>query len=119
MLLCVILIFFGSVIALGYNPIPSYDVPVYHKANFLEKQNGEKSKLQVNKSKRIMNVRIVALPPVTTHVWIYSMDGHDVLGPYEVIGDGLISVQIDDRDWGVYVESDGHAEVDVWTSPIP
>ena len=118
-LLSVILIFLGSTIVSGYNPIPSYDVPICHKANFLEKQGSEKSKKPDTKGRRQMNIRTVAYPTVTTTIWIYSIDGKDVLGPFEQIGSGLITREIDDREWGVYVESDGHAVVDIWTTPIP
>jgi len=113
-LLSIILIFLGSTIAFGYNPIPSFNVPVYQKSNFLEKPGvGNKHDA---KGRRNMNIRITTLPTVVTTIWIYSIDGKNIQGPFVVIGDGLISIPIDDRDWGTYIESDGHTTVDVWTS---
>jgi len=47
-------------------------------------------------------------------VWIYSLDEQDILGPYNVSCEELLSVEIDERDWGVVVQSEYHVYVDVW-----
>jgi hypothetical protein len=49
-------------------------------------------------------------------VCVYSLDGQTILGPYTVYGGEILSVPIDDREWGVYVESDDEITVDVWIS---
>jgi hypothetical protein len=117
--LLLILILFGSTTLFGAHPIPSYDVPVYYKANFLEKPGTSKLRMANTKGKRTLTVKVYTNPGTTTWVWFYSIDGLSVLGPYVVSGEGQISVEIDDRDWGVYIETDGHVIVDVWSSPIP
>jgi len=47
-------------------------------------------------------------------VWVYSLDGETILGPYTVNGGDVLSVPIDDRDWGVLVSTDDDITVDVW-----
>ena len=47
-------------------------------------------------------------------VWIYSIDGLDILGPYYVTCGNTLEVEIDDREWGALVESDMDINVSVW-----
>ena len=105
----------------GQNPIPSFNVPVYHLANFQESQPP--------KGKRDMNVIIhgVEVPYSDTckaTVWVYSLDRNDILGPYTLYNEETLSVGIDDREWGVIIESEDHVTADVWISdegkmPVP
>jgi len=47
-------------------------------------------------------------------VWIYSLDGLDILGPYYLACGNTLEVEIDDREWGALVESDMDINVSVW-----
>ena len=99
----------------GTNPIPSYNVPVYHIANFQEKSAYAKSK-GTSKEKRNLIIRTSSLngPSCNCIVMAYSLDGRDVIGPDTIGCNQQISFEIDERDWGVVVESDDHVTVDVW-----
>lgn len=50
----------------------------------------------------------------TATVWVYSLDQTTVLGPYTVTCGQTLSVPIDERQWGVLVESEEEVIVDVW-----
>jgi hypothetical protein len=116
----VCLFILGISTVLASLPIPSYDVPVYHQANFQEKGTNKGQKAPV-KGKRQMNVsaQYVNPPPngfshPPASIWIYSLDGHDSYGPFITINDTVIQHDIDDREWGAYVECDDHVKVSIW-----
>ena len=96
-------------------PIPSYDVLIKKGANFQELKpvNGktilEKRKVYVHSS-----CTTLGLGSCSASVWVYSLDGRTILGPYLLVGDDLISVDIDEREWGVYVIADSPINIDVW-----
>ena len=50
-------------------------------------------------------------------VWVYSLDGRDILGPYCIIGNGGLSVTVDNRLWDVMVQCSDKKIVSVWTDP--
>jgi len=50
----------------------------------------------------------------TATVWVYSLDGQTVYGPYTMHGGDILRVEIDDREWGAYVVSNDLVTVDVW-----
>lgn len=94
-------------------PIPSNNVSVRERANFQESQPA--------RGKRKMNVWVQCsgssfAGTCQATVWIYSLDGQTILGPFTVNGGETLSVQIDDRAWGVYMQTDNNIIVDVWTS---
>jgi hypothetical protein len=105
-------------------PIPSYDVPIRNGANFQEKEEGGKGHDGTGtigndiKNKRDLDVRSTVPPghmPVIT-VWVYSLDGHDVLGPFTMYGNDFLVVSVDDREWGVAVQCVDKVYVSVWFS---
>ena len=98
-------------------PIPSYNVPVDDNyARFQE--NVQPNYPDASLEKRDVHVIIISRNPETPScqatVWIYSLDGLDVLGPYTVMCGGTLVVPVDGRQWGVLVESASEIEVDVW-----
>jgi hypothetical protein len=96
-------------------PIPSYGIPVYHIANFTEK-NPDKSVKGEYKERRSMWVRTTGGgTPGNVRVIIYSLDGKNVIGPDTLGGTDLKSYEIDGREWGIIIECDEHVQVDVWT----
>lgn len=59
-------------------------------------------------------VTSVGTKSCTATVWVYSLDQTTVLGPYTVTCGQTLSVPIDERQWGVLVESEEEVIVDVW-----
>jgi hypothetical protein len=98
-------------------PIPSYNTPVNYRANFEEKKYGI-SQENSSREKRKVIVRTVCgsagITSCTALVWVYSLDGQTIYGPFIVNPGTDLIVDIDDRLWGVYVESDDPIIVDVW-----
>jgi len=112
-------VFFFAQIAyvLAYMPIPAYKVPVGHHQNFVEKPGGKKGDHDP-KAKRDMHVQssVTSGKPTLAIIWVYSLDGQDILGPFYLLSGQSIDVPIDARDWGVYVQSDDHVIISVWVS---
>jgi hypothetical protein len=118
LLLTVLLFFISSIAALAYEPIPSYKVPIMHHQNFLEKRttlDGDPAP----KGKRDMNIQSSASTngkPTLVIVWVYSQDGRDILGPYYIMAGQLLTVPVDEREWGVFVICDDHVYISVYTT---
>ncbi|MDP1623862.1 MAG: hypothetical protein Q8M08_16165 [Bacteroidales bacterium] len=97
-------------------PIPSFNIPVFGRALFQE--NIHLSTDNTDGRRRIhIQVSSQKTPdtlanPVT--VWIYSIDHTTVIGPYSVIYGVTLTVDIDDREWGVMVEARETVVVSVW-----
>jgi len=99
------------------NPIPSYNFPVSGHANFQEKEFVSvhhdnclgKRDVVVQTTCGSSGVMIC-----TATVWVYSLDGQTIYGPYTMHGGDTLRVEIDDREWGVYVLTDDIVIVNVW-----
>ena len=123
-LLFLTLLFFVFQLSLvrAEQPIPSYHARIYHMGNFLEHNNGfERTPLIVKSTKEKRDIEIQATvatgnPKGVAIIYVYSSDMKDILGPFLVNSDETLSVPVDDREWGVFVISDNHIYVDVWTS---
>jgi hypothetical protein len=104
-------------------PIPSFKTPVNGKANFQERSLSmlDNDSLIYGKRQIIITVTCVgkAIGECSATVWVYSLDGRDILGPYTVYGGGSLYVNIDDREWGVYVQTDDQITVSVWIESTP
>ena len=100
--------------AKAVKPIPSYHAPMFGLANFQEKHTGLKSE---PKEKRDMNVvsTVSGGGPKVAIVFIYSLDFKNILGPFYLYNEDKITVEIDGREWGVFVQSSDHMEISVWT----
>jgi hypothetical protein len=118
------ILFFGIIFFLmalqslkAQNPIPSYNFPVVVHANFQERRT------ESDQSRNCLGKRDVVVQTTcgsstilncSATVWVYSLDGETVYGPFTVYGGETLRVEIDDREWGVYVESNDDVIVDVW-----
>lgn len=95
-------------------PIPSYDVTVTGYANFKDNLHVQNNPV---KARRDIHVQVrsgtESLNCQAT-VWVYSLDQTTVLGPYTVTCGQTLTVPIDERQWGVLVESEEAVIVDVW-----
>ena len=114
-IICLTLFLFGIGVmpVSAQNPIPSYNVPVYHAANFQE-QNKSSNANHSTLGKRVIIVNAQGAPTTKTTIYVYSLDLRDILGPFKLEGEDILYVDIDMREWGVYVESEGDLVVDVW-----
>jgi hypothetical protein len=115
------ILFFFLALASNYlhaqNPIPSLNIPVNVRANFQELKNGINYQMKNDRGRRILHVDAQHGSSILANcgqVWVYSLDGLDVIGPFPLCAGGSLSVEIDNRDWGALVESDAHLVVDVW-----
>lgn len=111
LLLNLVVILTGFTSLMAQNPIPSYDFPVYRIANFQEN-----AKMTLGRRKMNVQVQCVsfAMENCFATVYIYRLDGRIKYGPYTVYGGETLSVDIDDNEWGVLVESDDHVKVSIW-----
>ena len=115
-LFLIFLVFWGVLSLKAQFPIPSYNIPVTHAVNFEESTNKPIVK-EATKGKRKIKVIVRSEESggsCEATVWIYSLDQMDILGPFTVSCEELLSVEIDERDWGVLVQSDNHVYADVW-----
>jgi len=52
--------------------------------------------------------------PDPVAVWVFTIDQTTILGPFYLGCDQILEVPIDDRAWGVLIESEDEILVDVW-----
>lgn len=115
----VILILSIGYVRLNAQPIPVYTIPssdidVNGYANFIENYSNSSSPDQVLE-KRQVNVQIKSVTHgCQVNIWVYTLDRTTILGPYTMTGDDLLTVEIDDNEWGVLVESEDEVLVSVW-----
>jgi len=96
-------------------PIPSYNVQVTSNAVFKETHQSQISIRPAEK--RVLDVQVKStssLSECQATVWVYSLDLTTVLGPYTVSCSQPLQVEIDERDWGVYVSTEQNLLVSVW-----
>jgi len=98
-------------------PIPSYDVCINDYATFQEDES-EQSPVEQVLAKRMLYIRASCGNKETgtcqATVWFYSLDRQTVYGPFTIYGDETIPREIDQRAWGVLVESEDGIYIDVW-----
>jgi hypothetical protein len=120
-----LLIIYYSGIALSMNaqyPIPSYNVPLCPRATFTEKGIVPQSKKNAPAGKKILIIHIGHMTPDTIRnmitVYVYSLDGTTILGPFYVTSDTTLTIPIDEREWGVLVNDQCEVEVSVWIDEL-
>jgi hypothetical protein len=101
--------------------IPAWNTPVYYRANFREQSKGISFASRTLRGKRVLHID--AHPGNTTPVscgtvYVYSLDRVCILGPYQLCEGESLVVDIDEREWNVYIESEAHLEVDVWIEEL-
>ena len=98
-------------------PIPSFKVAIDSGfARFQE--NIPRNEPNSSREKRNIYIKVYTNIPIIQNcqaqVWVYSLDGLDTLGPYTVMCGGTLVVEIDEREWGVLVQSNSSILTDVW-----
>jgi len=124
LLITFVLLIAGSLQLFPAKPIPSFDVKMTVRANFQEKHIG-----QTGKEKRQMNIETSTATPVwgtnenppggDAIVYLYKLNGSKVLGPFEISNDDVLTVPIDNSEWGVVIEMTKPGPsvlASVWTS---
>jgi hypothetical protein len=98
-------------------PIPSFRVAI-DSAYVRFQENIHRNSLDVSRAKRIMNVKIISNSLTKLNcqaqVSVYSLDGLDTLGPFTVLCGNTLVVEIDEREWGVLVQTNSSILTDVW-----
>jgi hypothetical protein len=116
-ILLLIFMMCGSKLMLAQYPIPSWSIDVCKQATF-EEQSGLNESPAIILAKRMVDVHVTSKKASQSSyvaaVWIYSLDRTTIFGPYYMVDDETKQVEIDDRLWGVYVETDEEITVDVW-----
>jgi hypothetical protein len=96
------------------HPIPSYSAPVMGRALFVTDTNLPDGKTTI-KIRRICSISLgVPKEPAFVRVWVFSIDQVTILGPFYLGCNQTLEVPIDDREWGVLVESVEEVVLDVW-----
>jgi len=117
LMLIILLLLIGANSVQAQYPIPSFNILVNDSATFRERIACE-TQNQQSRGKRRMIVKIICAKAVlytcSATVWVYSLDGLDVLGPYLVTDETTLGVDIDDRAWGTRVVTEDAVLVDVW-----
>jgi hypothetical protein len=118
----VILFFTGMNISLAQlakvNPIPFYNYPLTEQyAAFQEQGSGE------TREKREMDVEVTtsssdAMADLFARVWIVKKNGTQVLGPFTVFCDEILSVELPKGKWGVIVNCGWDVNVSVWIDKV-
>jgi hypothetical protein len=98
-------------------PIPSYVVAVTQQAYFEEQRNLALINL-MPQAKRELDVQVQS-PTISTvspcaTIWVYSLDRQTILGPYTLDNSDILSVPIDERLWGVFLEATYELNASVW-----
>lgn len=101
----------GIPVLKAQNPIPSYNVPVYYRANFQETEGPTRARKKVHVYVQCGSVKTATCPAT---VWVYRLDMQVIYGPFTVAGGETLTFDVGEGEWGVYVESDNHVIVDVW-----
>jgi hypothetical protein len=119
-----IFILFGafSMLLKAQYPIPSFNVPVYPKATFEEHSEPVPACDQVLEKRDIVirsTCGFASAVECTATVYVYSLDGQNVLGPFTVHCNETLVVGIDSREWGVLIETNCEMTIDVWTEANP
>ena len=117
--LLILIMLLGAVNVLSQNlptyPIPSYNVAVDSLANFRESVHTLAK--EFTDGKKEINVQIKTRTETGScdaTIWVYSIDQNSILGPFALSCGSILTVEIDDREWGVLVDSDDEILVDVW-----
>jgi hypothetical protein len=107
---------FGQHQTIPVYPIPSTNVGVDGLADF---ENLLSTFQNNSKELRKVHIHFISASPeqgCEATVIVYSLDGTTYLGPFTVSCGQTLDVNIDERDWGVMVDSDVKLLVDVWIS---
>lgn len=101
--------------------IPAYNVPVTQNTTFQQSIQIFKERPNGDRARKTAQVDVETQNPPSSPnsaiavVQLYSLDGQDVYGPYNVYENETLEVEIDDRAWGVQVlEVMDDSEMSVW-----
>jgi hypothetical protein len=98
-------------------PIPSYNAKVSGSETFVEnhQSNGNSAPDWVGKREMVIVAQVSGPVGTPVNIWVYSLDLQDILGPYILYDRGSITVEIDDRNWGVLIQCEYNVTVSIWS----
>ena len=105
----------GTNLAMAQFPIPAYNAKADNRTTFTEQPLNFKTNSKTD-SKRILHVKRPNCKTSGDSVLFYAstLDGNTILGPYYVSPGQTISIDIDDRSWGIIVYTEHEIVLDVW-----
>ncbi|MEI6884572.1 MAG: hypothetical protein WCO02_08795 [Bacteroidota bacterium] len=108
--------FMGINLAYAQFPIPSYNAVVDDRATFIEQSTNLKSVVNTDTQRKIQIKRhhSTKTPGDDVTFYVCSLDGQTTLGPYNIAPGQTISIDIDDREWGIVVFAAVEVVLDVW-----
>jgi len=115
-IIVVLFLLFGCIQVLhAQYPIPSYNAVVDNRATFIEQSNSVKQ-ISYTDSKRYIKIlrKVFKTPSLDVTVFASSLDGQTTLGPFYIEPGQTISIEIDNREWGIVVFSEVEVVLDVW-----
>ena len=97
--------------------IPSYNIPVNGYATFIN-ANDPADSCGHTMEKKDVNIHLTGASDVNQQchatVWVYTLDQSTILGPFIVYCGGTLIVEIDNRAWGVLMQSSESILANVW-----
>ena len=108
--------FMGIYSAYAQFPIPSYNAVVDNRATFTEQTTCLQNIVNTDSQRRIQVKRHGSSKTPVDDVIFYacSLDGQTTLGPFNIAPGQTISIDIDDREWGIVVFTSVEVVLDVW-----
>jgi len=100
------------------NPIPSYNYPLTEQyAAFQESGSGSETR-----EKRDMDVEVTTMSDAITGIFatvlIVEKNGSGVLGPFTVLCNKILSVELPKGQWGVVINCSWDVNVSVWIDNV-
>jgi hypothetical protein len=122
----ILLLFFSFIMSFGIlraqviYPIPSYHARVNKTAIFQQLLLPQGTSANKEKKKVVITPNLCSTDSTECicTVYVYSLDGQTKLGPFIVNCGESLTVEIDDRLWGVMIITDNPTCVDVYISDI-
>ena len=96
------------------HPIPSFNVLVNDHVYFQESYSSDSIQIAGKRSLGLTQHYYSSILKCDITFFVYSLDGLDYHGPYYLPSGQTIAVEIDNREWGVAVQSECDVQVDVW-----
>jgi hypothetical protein len=97
--------------------IPTYDLDTDSPAAFKEDES-QAGKPGGEKGRRTLIVtgrpHTVTNPEIIAYVWVFSMDGKDTLGPFNLAPETNMRINIDEHSWGAVIDPLENITVSVW-----
>ena len=103
--------------------IPAYNVPVNQNTTFQELPSIFKEDPHGDRARKTVHCDVETQNPPSSQnaviavVQLYSLDGQQIVGPFNVYEDETLDVDVDDLEWGVTIlEVMDNSTMSVWVN---